>query len=156
MHLDQLFELTNSACEPTHCLLFKGNKVLLSLHKHIFKTNKLTMFLQTEAAFPYCNWSIKKARIIWFGSTSVDIGPANVNNWKRLGWLPFWVYVKFGNSLKQKYILYLASKRKINARKYLTKIWCKYGLHQYLPQAQQYMVPLWAVLWWMDGEWSKG
>ena len=55
--------------------------------------------------------------IIWFGSTSVDIGPAYVNNWERLGRLPFQVYVKVGNSLKQKHILLLASKRKISARK---------------------------------------
>ena len=46
------------------------------------------MFLDTEAAFPYCNWSIKMARIIWFGSTSVDIGPSYKNNWQRLGRLP--------------------------------------------------------------------
>ena len=38
---------------------------------------KLTMFIETEAAFLYYNWSIKK-----FGSTSVDIGAANVNNWQ--------------------------------------------------------------------------
>ena len=63
------------------------------------------MFLETEAAFPYCNWSIKMARIIWFGSTSVDIVPAYVNNWNRLGRLPFGVYVKWGNSLKQECIL---------------------------------------------------
>ena len=73
------------------------------------------MFLETEAAYPYCNWSIKMARVIWFGSTSVDIGPAYVNNWPRLGRLPFRVYVKVGNSLKQKHIILLASKRKISA-----------------------------------------
>ena len=60
-----------------------------ALRRHslaVNETNKLTSkFLETEAAFPYCNWSIKMARIIWFGSRSVDIGPAYVNNWKRLG-----------------------------------------------------------------------
>ena len=50
---------------------------------------KLTMFQETEAAFPYCKWSIKISRIIWFGSTSVDIGPAYLNNWKRLGHISF-------------------------------------------------------------------
>ena len=50
---------------------------------------KFNMFLETEAAFPYCNWSIKISRIIWFGSTSVDIGPAYLNNWKRLAHLSF-------------------------------------------------------------------
>ena len=51
--------------------------------KDSFETNKLTIFLETEATFPYCNWSIKIARIIGFGSTSV------VNSWQRLGCLPF-------------------------------------------------------------------
>ena len=42
------------------------------------------MFLETEAAFPYYNWSIKMARIIWFGLTSVEIvGLALVNSWQR-------------------------------------------------------------------------
>ena len=57
------------------------------------------MFLETEATFPYCNWSIKMARIIGFGSTSV------VNSWQRLGRLPFLVYIKVGYSFKQKHIL---------------------------------------------------
>ena len=68
------------------------------------------MFLETEAAFPYRNWSIKTAMTIWFGPTSVNERPAYVNNLQRLGCLPFRVYVKVGNSLKQKYILSLASK----------------------------------------------
>ena len=45
------------------------------------QTNKL--FLETEATFSYCNWSIKKARIIGFGSRSI------VNSWQRLGRLLF-------------------------------------------------------------------
>ena len=40
------------------------------------------MFLETEAAFPYCNWSIQMARIIWFGSTSMDIGQAYIKQKK--------------------------------------------------------------------------
>ena len=54
---------------------------------------QLTMFLETETAFLYCNRSIKMARIIWFGLTSVDIGPAYGINWQRLGHLPLQVYV---------------------------------------------------------------
>ena len=104
------------------------------------------MFLETEPAFPYCNWSIKMDRIIWVGSTSVDIGQAYVNNWQRLGRLPFRVYVKSGNSLKQKHILSSASKRKISARKLKKKTkkiyGCKYDLHQFWRQAQQYLVTL--------------
>ena len=42
------------------------------------------MILDTEAAIPYCNWSIKMDKIIWFGSTSMNIGPAHGNNWHRL------------------------------------------------------------------------
>ena len=59
--------------------MLKGNKVPLDLAQS-FETNNLTMFLETEAVFPCHNWSIKMARIIWFGSTSVDIGSAYVNN----------------------------------------------------------------------------
>jgi hypothetical protein len=33
--------------------------------------------------------SLSLSWIIWLGSTSVDIGPTYVNNWKRLGRLPF-------------------------------------------------------------------
>ena len=36
----------------------------------------------------------------------------------------------------------LAWKRKISARKYFKTFWWKYGLHQYLPQAHQHLVPL--------------
>ena len=69
------------------------------------------MFLETEATFPYYNWSIKMARIIGFCSTSV------VNSSQRIGCLPFWVYVKVEYSFEQKHILKLASKRKISAKK---------------------------------------
>ena len=94
------------------------------------------MFLETEATFLYCNWSIEMARTIWFGSTSV------VHSWQRLGRLHFQVYVKVGYSFKQKHILKLASKRKTSAKKNV-KINCrKYGLHQYLPHGQQYSVSL--------------
>ena len=65
------------------------------------------MFLETEATFLYCNWAIKMARIIGFGSTSV------VNSWQRLGRLPFSVYIKVGYSFKQKPILQLALKKNI-------------------------------------------
>ena len=63
----------------------RGTRYCWASHKHSFKTNKWTKFLETEAAFPYCNWSIKIARIIWFGPTSVGRGPAYVNNWHGLG-----------------------------------------------------------------------
>ena len=52
----------------------------------------------------------------------------------------FWVYVKVGNSWKQKYIFSLASKWKISAGKKFEKICFKYGLHQHLcnePQTLQ-------------------
>ena len=56
------------------------------------------------------------AMIVWFVLTSVDTGPAYINNWNRLHRLPFRAYVKVGNSLKQKHILLCASKRQISAR----------------------------------------
>ena len=90
----------------------RGTRYCWAWRKHSLETNKWTIFLETEAAFPYCNWSIKMTRITWFGSTSVYIGPAYVNSWQRLGHLPFLIYVKLGNSFKQKHILLLASKRK--------------------------------------------
>ena len=44
------------------------------------QTNKLG---QTDVPLPDCDWSIKMPSIICFGSTSVDIGAAYVNNWER-------------------------------------------------------------------------
>ena len=77
VHLQSVFNL---------CVTFaqRGTRFCWAWYKHNLETNKLTMFLETEAAFPYCNWSIKMARINWFCSTSFDIGPAYVNSWKRL------------------------------------------------------------------------
>ena len=69
--------------------MLKGNKVPLGWAQS-FETNNLTMFLEKDAVFPCHNWSIKIARIIWFGSIS--------------------------------------------------------GLHQYLRQVQQYLVPLLYVM----------
>ena len=69
--------------------LKRGTRYRWAWHKHSYETNKYSVFLETEAAFPYCNWSIKMDRIIWVGSTSVDIGPACVNNWQELGHLCF-------------------------------------------------------------------
>ena len=40
------------------------------------------MFLETEASFPYCNWSTKMAGIIWLGSTSVQ-HVNKVDTWKQ-------------------------------------------------------------------------
>ena len=77
----------------------RGTRYCWAWGKDSFETNKWTTFLETEVTFPYCNWSIKMARSIGFGSTSV------VNSWQRLGRLPFWVYVEVGNYFKQKRIL---------------------------------------------------
>ena len=77
----------------------RGTRYCWAWGKDSFETNRWTMFLETEATIPYCNWSIKLARSIGFGSTSV------VNGWQRLGRLSFWVYVKVGYSFKQIHIL---------------------------------------------------
>ena len=78
---------------------WKGNRVLLSLGQRQFWNKQINYVFKTGATFPYCNWSIKMATIIGFGSTSV------LNSWHRLGRLPFWVYVKEGYYFKQKHIL---------------------------------------------------
>ena len=51
----------------------RGTSYCWAWCKHNFKTKKLAIFLETETALPYCIWSIKIVRIIWFGTTSVDI-----------------------------------------------------------------------------------
>ena len=51
----------------------RGTRNCWAWRKYSFETNKWNMFLEAEATFPFCNWSIKMARIIWFGWTSVDI-----------------------------------------------------------------------------------
>ena len=96
------------------------------------------MFLETEASFPYCNWSTKVARIIWLGSTSVQ----HVNNWQRSGRLPFLSLCKSRKFLETKTNSFISIKKKIICKKKFTNIWCKYGLHKYLPQAQQHLPPL--------------
>ena len=59
----------------------------LGVNTILKQTNEL--FLQDRSCLTYHYWSTKMARIIWFGSASVDIGPGNVNNWQRFGRLPF-------------------------------------------------------------------
>ena len=50
----------------------KGEQGTADLGAKSFETIKLTMFPETEAAFAYCNWSIKITRTFRFGSTRVD------------------------------------------------------------------------------------
>ena len=88
-------ELNHCRWQGFHYSLIKGNKVLLSLEQRQFWNKQINHVSRDRS---YCNWSIKMARIIGFGSTSV------VNSWQRLGLLPFWVYVKVGYSFKQKHI----------------------------------------------------
>ena len=67
------------------------------------------MFLETEAAFPYCNF---------------------IYLFIVIGCLPF-LSLFIGNTLKKNILI--------------SKICCKFGLHQYWRQAQQYLVPLFDV-----------
>ena len=99
------------------------------------------MFLETEASFPYCNWSTKMTGIIWLGSTSVQ----HVNNWQRLSRLPFLSLCKSRKFLETKTYSFISIKKKIICKKKFKNIWCKYGLHKYLPQAQQHLAPLWTA-----------
>ena len=96
------------------------------------------MFVETEASFPYCNWSTKMAVIIWLGSTSVQL----VNNWQRIGRLPFLSFCKSRKFIETKTYSFISIKKKIICKKNFKNIWCKYGLHKYLPQAQQHLPPL--------------
>ena len=96
------------------------------------------MFLETEASFPHCNWSTKMAGFIWLGSTSVQ----NVNNWQRLSRLPFLSLCKSRKFLKTKTYSFMGIEKKLSAKKNFKNIWYNYGLHKYLPQAQQYLAPL--------------
>ena len=57
------------------------------------------MILDAEDAFPYCDWSIKMNKIIWFSSMSVDLGTVYGNNWHRLSLLPYLVYVRIGKKI---------------------------------------------------------
>ena len=124
----------------------KRNKVPLGLALMQFWNQKINYVSRDRSCIPCHNWSIKMARIIWFGSTSVDIGPAYINSCQRLGRLCFWVSVKVRNSLKLKHILSIASKRQISAI-FFFKVGYKYGLYHYLPQAQRYIVPLSSEYW---------
>ena len=54
----------------TECV--KANRDLLRLVQTHFLTSKWTWFLNTEAGFPYCNWSIIKS-ISGFVQTSGDV-----------------------------------------------------------------------------------
>ena len=71
---------------------------------------------------PYCNWSIKMARIIGLGSTSV------VNSWQS----------QVGYFFKQKHVLQFASKWKISAKKKSKNIAASMVCISICPQAQQY------------------
>ena len=75
------------------------------------------MFLETEASFPYCNWSTKMAGIIWLGSTSVQ----HVNNWQRLSRLPFLSLCKSRKFLETKTYSFISIKKKIICKKKIQK-----------------------------------
>ena len=92
--------------------------------------------------FPDFNWSIKSLatfglarQVLLWVQHMIITGRGKVV-------FIFWVYVKVGNSWKQKYNLSLASKWKISAGKKIEKICFKYGLHQYLCNEPQTLQPL--------------
>ena len=95
----------------------RGTFYCWAWRKDNFETNKWAMFLETEATFPHCNWSIKMARMIGFGSASV------VNSWQRLGRLPCWVYVKVGYSFKQKHSIKKKNICRNKFQKRLPQVW---------------------------------
>ena len=64
---------TKSSKSSLFHFLERGTRYCWAWHKQSYQTNKWTMFLETEASLPWCNWSIKIARIIWFGSRRFDM-----------------------------------------------------------------------------------
>ena len=66
--LNQVECLQGSAEIMSHCIV---NKQMALASSYIF------------CPHPECDWSTKNPSIIWFGSTSVNIGRACVNNWYR-------------------------------------------------------------------------
>ena len=101
----------------------RGTRYCWAWGQHSFETNKWTIFLKTEASFPYWNWSTKMAGFIWLGSTSVQ----HVNTGWRLSRLPFLSLCKNRKFLETKTYFFIASKRKLSAKKklnkYLVHIW---------------------------------
>ena len=95
----------------------RGTRYCWAWGQHSFETNKWTMFLETEASFPYCNWSTKMAGIIWLGSTSVQ----HVNNWQRLSRLPFLSLCKSRKFLETKTYSFISIEKKIICRKKFQK-----------------------------------
>ena len=74
------------------------------------------MFLETEAAFHNCSWPIKMARIIWFCSTRVDIGPSKCKK-KKLAQVrlsSFYSLCKSRKFLKTKTYSFVFIKKKIS------------------------------------------
>ena len=100
---------------PMAWILLLTLKDSFEIPLHSCETNKWTRFLETEAAFLCCNWLIKMARIIWFGSTSVDIDLEKVRSS---------LFLRLCKNRKfLKHNLLLASKRKLSSRKKFKKIW---------------------------------
>ena len=48
------------------------HKVLLSLVQKQFRNKQMNYVSRDESCLYFCNWSIKMARIIWLGSTTVE------------------------------------------------------------------------------------
>ena len=111
----------------SHCII---NKQMASASSYII------------CPFPDFNWSIKS--LATFGlarQVLIWVQHMKITGRGKVVFI-FWVYVKVGNSWKQKYILSLASKWKISARKKIEKISFKYGLHQHLCNEPQTLQPL--------------
>ena len=94
------------------------------LHLHSFETNKWTVFLEIEAAFPYCDWSIKKSRIIWLALTSVHIGKVRENNWHMKGCPCFLSLCKSWKFLKTKTYSFVSIKMKYMSKKKNWEFFC--------------------------------
>ena len=94
-----------------------------ALLKHSFETNKLLVFLEIEDAFPYCDWSNYKSRIILFGSTSGHRGEVT-GRCKIVFFFEFmWKFKIFKKNKKIKKIFF--HKHQLDVLKKLLKHWLR-------------------------------
>ena len=94
------------------------------------------MFLETEASFPYCNWSTKMAGIIWLGSTSVQ----HVNNWQRLSRLPFLSLCKSRKFLETKTYSFISIKKKIICKFFSAVIFFSMLMKEYVLVSRNFLL----------------
>ena len=74
-----------------------------------------------------CHWFITQPCCSWFDSTSVEIGAALVNTWKRRGHLNCWCVCKSKESLNPKEVFEVSTKKKHIGKQIVGKTLFKTG-----------------------------